>query len=221
MIVIFLGPPGSGKGTQAEALAKSRGWVKLSTGDMLRQEVAAASELGKKIDSIIQSGALVPDELVTSAVESAIKHLPQESFIILDGDPRSLAQAEALQALLPNLQQKIGMVFDFAIADQVILARLAGRAHCTNCNTTIQADPQDFNNNSLIDPCPSCHSHTLVRRKDDKPEIIANRLEIFHKAHNSIAEFYKNSDIIQQVNADMAPPEVAKQIDRLLSPLFA
>jgi len=220
MIVIFLGPPGSGKGTQADLLAQSRGWVKLSTGDMMRREVAMSTDLGKKIANILQSGGLVPDTLITEALIAAVKQLPEDSHIILDGYPRSLVQAQSLDRCLPELHQQIAVVFDFMIGNPIILDRLAGRYQCQTCHTSLQLSIEKRSNTTSIE-CPHCHAMTLSRRNDDNPEVIVKRLEVFSQAQQHLTDYYQNKGVLKKIDAALSPEAVAVQIETILSPLFA
>jgi adenylate kinase len=168
MILILLGAPGTGKGTQAKLLAQKCGWLHLSTGDMLRENVAQGTELGKEAKQYMDDGRLVPDELMIKMLLERIESPDVEVGLILDGFPRTLPQATALDEALERAGKCVDVAVNLAASDEEVVRRLSSRWMCRNCGTIT-------NNN--IDKCPACGSDQLFQREDDKPDKVRTRLE--------------------------------------------
>jgi len=210
MILILLGPPGAGKGTQAKRLEEMRGLVQLSTGDMLRAEVAAGSALGRKAKEIMDAGKLVPDEVIIGMIEGRLKH---HEGAILDGFPRTVAQAEALDAMLGKLGRRIDHVIELKVDEAALIDRIAGRFTCAKCGAGYH---ERFKPTAKPGVCDNCAGSEFVRRKDDNPETMKTRLEAYRQQTAPILPYYGARKLVRQVDG-MAPVEtVAAQIDAVL-----
>ena len=210
MILILLGPPGAGKGTQAKRLEETRGLVQLSTGDMLRAEVAAGSALGRKAKETIDAGKLVPDEVIIGMIEGRLKH---HEGAILDGFPRTVAQAEALDAMLGKLGRRIDHVIELKVDEAALIDRIAGRFTCAKCGAGYH---DRFKPTARKGVCDNCAGTEFVRRKDDNPETMKTRLEAYRQQTAPILPYYGARKLVRQVDG-MAPVEtVAAQIDAVL-----
>ena len=194
MNLILLGAPGAGKGTQAELLVKQLGIPAISTGNMLREAMANGTELGKKAKKYMDEGALVPDELILGIVADRVAQPDCEKGFILDGVPRTLAQAEALEAK----GVKIDHVVSIEVDDAAIEGRMTGRRVCAKCGASyhIVANPPKTEG-----VCDSCGG-SLVTRKDDKPETVRHRLEVYHASTEVLKDFYGKLGRLRIVNGN-------------------
>jgi len=182
MNLILLGAPGAGKGTQAELLVKKLGIPAISTGNMLREAIASGTELGKKAKGYMDEGSLVPDELILGIVADRVAQPDCKKGFILDGVPRTLAQAEALEAK----GVKIDYVVDIEVDDKAIEARMTGRRVCAKCGASYHVTANPPKTEGVCDSCGG----ELVIRKDDKPETVRHRLEVYHASTEVLKEFY-------------------------------
>jgi adenylate kinase len=173
LYLILLGAPGTGKGTQAKVLAERFGWPQISTGDMLREAVASGSELGKTAKGYMDAGALVPDELVIEMLAERIGRLDAQAGFVLDGYPRTLAQAQALDDVLSREGKRIDMAFNIVVPDDELVRRLGGRWLCRNCGAIYQ---ESTSPPMVAGKCDKCGGE-LYQREDDKPETVRARLE--------------------------------------------
>lgn len=191
MNLILLGPPGAGKGTVSAQLTQTMGIPQISTGDMFRKHLREETALGIEANGYIEKGELVPDHVVIRMVEERLKDADCQNGYILDGFPRTVAQAEAL-----NHFAKIDYVIDLEVDHDVVLKRLAGRRVCTKCNGT-------FHIAILSDPgiCPDC-KEPLVQRKDDSEETIRTRLEVYARQTAPLIEYYERSGLLRPIDAD-------------------
>jgi len=212
MNIILLGPPGAGKGTQAKTLAKNLGIAHISTGDILRQNVANGTELGKQAKDYMNKGLLVPDELVTKMVISRINEPDTKKGFILDGYPRNLKQAEALDKLLNEKNIKIDFVIDLVTKEEVIIQRLSGRLACKGCSGNYHITNMPPKKQMICDLCGS----ELYQRADDKEETIRKRLEVYLKESAPLIEYYQAKKSLQRVSADEEAGVVLDKIIRLV-----
>ena len=196
MNLILLGAPGAGKGTQAELLVKQLGIPAISTGNMLREAMANGTELGKLAKKYMDEGALVPDELILGIVADRVSQPDCEKGFILDGVPRTLAQAEALEAK----GVKIDHVISIEVDDAAIEGRMTGRRVCAKCGASyhIVANPPKAEG-----ICDSCGGELIVR-KDDKPETVRHRLEVYHASTEVLKDFYGKLGRLRTVNGDQS-----------------
>ena len=196
MNLILLGAPGAGKGTQAELLVKKLSIPAISTGNMLREAIANGTELGKKAKQFMDEGALVPDELILGIIGDRVAQSDCAKGFILDGVPRTLAQAEALEAKGIRIDHVVSIEVD----DSVIEGRMTGRRVCGKCGASyhVVANPP-----KVEGVCDSCGSE-LVIRKDDKPEIVRKRLEVYHATTEVLKDFYGKLGRLCVVNGDQS-----------------
>jgi adenylate kinase len=203
MILILLGPPGAGKGTQAKEIATRKGLVQLSTGDMLRAAGKAGTEIGVKAKAIMESGGLVPDEVVIGIVAERIDQPDCENGVILDGFPRTLPQAAALDAVLKKKRTKLDAVIELKVDDKVLVERIAGRFSCAKC----KASYHDLYKRPKVDGvCDVCQSTVFERRKDDSADTVRERLLVYYRDTSPLIGYYYATGNLRTVDG-MAPIE--------------
>ena len=196
MKLIFLGPPGAGKGTQAERISKLYGIAHISTGDMLRSQMREGTPLGAEAKGYIERGELVPDALIIAMVAERIKEADCENGFLFDGFPRTVAQAEALNDI-----SDIDMVIDIAVPAERILERIGGRRMCSGCGAGYHTSTYHQ------DTCEKCGSPLYIR-DDDKPETVKNRIAVYERQTKPLIEYYTNRGNLSRVNGDDAPDNV-------------
>ncbi len=217
MIIILLGPPGAGKGTQAEYLQRHHGLLKLSTGDMLRAAVASGSEIGRKAKAAIERGNLVSDEVAVAIVAERLAAGPGSAKgVILDGFPRTLGQAEALDRVLAERHRKVDMVVEIRVVDDVLVKRISGRFTCATCGAAYH---DTFNLPKVEGKCDVCGGGEFTRRVDDSAETVAARLEIYHRETAPLLPYYRARGLLRSVDGMAEIAQVAKEIDAILEPL--
>ena len=204
MNLILLGAPGAGKGTQAELLTKKLGIPAISTGNMLREAMASGSEHGKQLKQIIDRGDLVPDDVILSIVAERVAKDDCKNGFILDGVPRTLSQAEALDA--------IGIVIDHVISievdDAVIEGRMTGRRVCPKCGTTYHIVANPPKTSGICNQC----GEALMIRKDDAPETVRNRLQVYHAATEVLKDYYAKQGKLRKVQGDQPIEDAARDV---------
>ena len=201
---IFLGAPGAGKGTQAQMLARETGTLHVSTGDMLRGHVAARSELGGQAKAYMDKGQLVPDEIIIAMVKDRIAQPDAGKSWILDGFPRTLAQARALDESLPRAgtaDNGVSHVIYFEVPTESLIRRLSGRRTCSQCGAIWHVE---FNPTAVEGTCDTCGGE-LLQRSDDRPESIGKRLEVYRTQTEPLMDYYRAMDILIELAADRAP----------------
>lgn len=213
MNVVLLGPPGAGKGTQAERVAKSCEVPHVSTGDMLRDSVAKGTELGKLAKGYMERGELVPDDVIIGIVKERLLEPDAEKGFILDGFPRTLAQAIALESELSSLGRTIDFVVNIEVSDEEVVRRISGRRICRSCGKPYHVE---FNPPKVEGVCDVCGGQ-LYRRADDEPEAVRKRLEVYHEQTASLEGFYKERGVLVGVDGAKSVVEVSKDIESLLS----
>lgn len=207
MKLILLGPPGAGKGTQCKRIVERYGLVHLSSGDILRAERAAGTELGKKAQSYMDSGALVPDDLIINMMAGAMTNA--KGGYVLDGFPRTVVQAEGLEKALKKVGQTIDAVVDLQVDDAVISARMTGRRSCPKCGAVYHIENLKPKKAGRCDK--GCGA--LVQREDDKPEVVANRLKTYHQQTAVVVGYYqKAGNPILRINADQPIDQVTQSV---------
>ena len=190
MVVILLGPPGVGKGTQAVRLADNVGWEHVSTGDLLRAARREGTELGKKAQSYMDAGELVPDTLILDLVRDHLKGIAPEAGILFDGFPRTTAQAEGLEHVLQSVHRRVDRVIVFEASEDELVKRLSGRRSCPECGGVFNVH---FTPPATEGRCDRCGG-TLVQREDDKPETVRHRLEVYRDQTEPLIAWYEASD---------------------------
>ncbi len=196
MRLILLGPPGAGKGTQCKRIVEKYGIAHLSSGDILRAERAAGTELGSKAQSYMDSGALVPDELIIDMMIGAIKKA--SAGYVLDGFPRTVIQAEGLNQALSNAGEKIDAIVELQVPDSAILSRMTGRRSCPVCGQVYHIE----NLKPHVDGQCDKGCGPLVQRKDDTPDVVKNRLKTYHEQTAAVVGYYEDKFPILTINAD-------------------
>lgn len=214
MNLIFLGAPGSGKGTQAELLEKEKGLVKLSTGDMLRAAVEEGSGLGIRAMGYMEQGKLVPDALIIDLIASVISKPECQKGFILDGFPRTVAQAEALDGMLENSNLKINHVIDFTVDEDILVKRVAGRYSCSKCGAGYH---DEFKKPKEYGICDSCASTDFTRRKDDNAKTVKTRLEAYNKQTAPLSEYYAKKGLLREISGMQDIEKVQADITKALA----
>jgi adenylate kinase len=211
MNIILLGPPGAGKGTQSDFLRDHYTLTKLATGDMLRAAVAAGTELGKQAKAIMESGGLVSDDIVIGIIRDAIKECPKG--FILDGFPRTVAQAEALDEMLAKEDKKLDHVIELKVNDAEMVARISGRYSCGTCGAGYH---DTFKQPVKAGVCDSCGSSDFKRRDDDRAETVAKRLEAYHAQTAPLLPYYEERGALKSVDGMAAIEKVTAELQALL-----
>jgi len=209
MNLVLLGPPGAGKGTQAKLLEDSRSLAKLSTGDMLRAAVAAGTELGRKAGDIMERGQLVPDELVIKLIAERMDQGGSGQGYILDGFPRTIAQAEALDQLLKERGKKLDVVIVMAVDDEALIERIAGRFACADCG---EGYHDLYKLPKAKGVCDRCGGTQFVRRKDDNEEVVRSRLKAYHAQTEPLIDYYTGQGKVRTVDGMADIGAVQKEI---------
>ena len=204
-IVIFLGPPGAGKGTQSQLLKERNGFIQVSTGDLLREAVKNQTELGKLAKQYMDEGKLVPDDLIISLIKEKLQEYANKN-IIFDGFPRTIPQAESLDNLLSELNKNIDAVVLFKIDDEEVVKRLAGRRVCPACGAVYH---MIYNPPKTGEICDKCETK-LIQRDDDKEDVIRKRLEVYHLQTKPLVEYYKSKLI--EIDATENPEIIYNKI---------
>ena len=209
MNLILLGPPGAGKGTQAKRIEQEFAVVQLSTGDMLRAAVAAGTEVGAKAQAVMEAGGLVPDEIVVSIIAERIAEPDCAAGFILDGFPRTVAQAESLDTMLAEKGLRIDHVIEMQVDDKALIERLSGRFSCAGCGAAYH---DSFNRPKVEGVCDVCGGTEFTRRKDDNAETVGTRLEAYHGQTAPLLPYYGSRGALRSVDGMAEIDEVARQI---------
>jgi len=214
MNLILLGPPGAGKGTQARRLEDTRGLVQLSTGDMLRAMVAEGGPLGQQAKEIMAAGKLMPDELMVEIIGERISKPDVANGFILDGFPRTVAQAESLDAMLADKGLKLHHVIEMRVVDEVLVERVTGRYTCAKCGKGYH---DLFEKPKVEGVCDSCGGTEFKRRADDNAETVTTRLSQYHQQTAPILPYYQDHGVLKMVDGMADIDEVSRQIEAILA----
>ena len=214
MNLILMGLPGAGKGTQAEKIIDAYSIPHISTGDMFRDAMKNETELGLLAKSFIDKGELVPDEVTNGIVKDRLSQNDTEKGFLLDGFPRTLAQAEELDKILEELGKKVDNVLNIHVASEVLVDRLAGRFICKDCGATYH---KLFNAPKVEGTCDRCGGHNFYQREDDKPETVKNRLEVNIKNSEPILAYYENQQVLSTIDGDRDIQEVFVDIEKIIT----
>ena len=212
MKIIMLGAPGAGKGTQAKQIEDKYSIPHISTGDIFRANIKNGTELGKKAKQYMDQGALVPDELTCDLVMDRIQQDDCKNGFVLDGFPRTIPQAEALDAALGIINEKMDYAIDVDVPDENIVNRMSGRRACLNCGATYHLVSIPPKVEGICDRCGS----EIVLREDDKPETVQKRLKVYHEQTQPLIDYYKNQGILKSVDGTQPMDEVFKAIVTIL-----
>ena len=214
MKLVLLGPPGAGKGTQAQRLKERYGLAHLSTGDMLRGAVTAGTAVGREAKAIMDAGRLVPDEVINRLVDERIDEPDSAAGFILDGFPRTVVQAEALDAMLAKRGATLDGVIELQVDDEALVDRISGRFACARCGAGYH---DRFQPTARPEVCDACGSREFVRREDDNPETVRARLEAYHAQTAPLLPYYRGKGLVRAIDG-MAPiDEVTASIWRALN----
>ncbi len=212
MNIILFGPPGAGKGTQAQLIVKKHNYFQLSTGDLLRNEIKTNTDIGKQIEKIISKGNFVSDNIINDLLKATIKNLKYRDRIIFDGYPRSIDQSKELDIILKEFNQKIDLVISLNVSREIIEKRIIGRITCEKCNITLN----EFFNKDEINLHP-CGKDYFVKRNDDNLEIVMNRFDIYTKTTKPVLDFLSNNSNFHEIDGSLEINEITSKIDKFLN----
>jgi adenylate kinase len=211
-LVILLGAPGAGKGTHAKRLSSLLGIPHISTGDIFREEMEKNSELGQEVRRYVERGELVPDEVVNLVVKKRLSQDDCKKGFILDGYPRTLQQAEALEEILKELSLPLKKVINLVVSEEEVIRRLSGRRICRNCGAIFHIVNMPPKKEGICDYCGG----ELYQRDDDKPEAIRHRLAVYHKQTEPLIRFYEEKGLLVNVNCEVPLEQSVEEIVRIL-----
>ena len=212
MNIILFGPPGAGKGTQAQSIVKKHNYFQLSTGDLLRNEIKKKTDLGKEIEGIISKGNFASDEIVNKLLKNTILNLKFRDRIIFDGYPRSIEQAKNLDLILNEFDQKIDLIISLVVSREIIEKRIIGRVTCDKCNLTLN----EFFNKEEIDLHP-CGKEYFIKRKDDNLETIMSRYDIYNKTTEPVLNFLSKNSNFHEIDGTLEIDEITTKIDTFIN----
>lgn len=214
MVLILLGPPGVGKGTQGATLTEDLGWERIATGDLLRSARDTGTDLGRAAQEYMDRGDLVPDELIVALVREHLRELDEATSVIFDGFPRTVPQAEALDAVLEDVGRRVDGVLLLTAPDDVLVKRVSGRRSCTECGRLYNVFFDPPNVEGVCDVCGG----NLVHRDDDDPETVAHRLEVYREQTEPLVKYYEHTEArVIAVDGDRTMDEVRVAIHDALA----
>lgn len=213
MNLILMGLPGAGKGTQAEKIIDTYGIPQISTGDMFRAAIKNETVLGLKAKAFMDKGDLVPDEVTNGIVKERLAEDDTKNGFLLDGFPRTIDQAKALDEMLKDLNKTIDNVIEIHVAEDVLVERLAGRYICRNCGATYH---KIFNPTKVDETCDRCGGHEFFQREDDKPETVKNRLAVNIESSAPILAYYKKLGLLETIDGNRPIDEVFSDVQKII-----
>ena len=213
MNLIVLGPPGAGKGTQAKRIEERFGVVQLSTGDMLRAAVGSGGELGRQAAEVMEAGQLMPDDIMIQIISERIAQPDCANGFILDGFPRTVAQAKALDRMLVDVGLRMDHVIELRVDDEVLVERITGRFHCARCGAGYH---DSFQRPKVEGVCDVCGGTEFKRRHDDNEETVRARLAAYHEQTEPILPYYRRAGVLESVDGMAEIDEVTRQIMRVI-----
>ncbi len=213
MNLILLGPPGAGKGTQAKFLEQSRRLIQISTGEMLRHAAASSTETGKQLKSILAHGHFVPDEMIIGLIAERISQPDCQNGFLLDGFPRTVNQAEALDGLLSNLGFPLSAVIEIRVDEEALTERLVGRFNCSQCGASYHGR---FKPQKKAGTCDVCGGTNFLHRDDDRADVVGERFEAYRNLTTPLLPYYSKRGILHTVNGMADIEDVRKEIESLL-----
>ncbi|KRM71411.1 adenylate kinase [Lacticaseibacillus brantae] len=214
MNLILMGLPGAGKGTQAERIVDAYQIAHISTGDMFRAAMAAGTDLGLEAKRYIDQGQLVPDSVTDGIVKDRLGEPDTDSGYMLDGFPRTIQQAEALEQITADLNKPLDAVINIDVDPQILVDRLSGRFICKTCGATYH---KLYNPPKVAGTCDRCGGHEFFQREDDKPETVKNRLKVNIEMNTPLLDFYKERNVLYTVDGDQAIDKVFAEIQKILT----
>ena len=212
MNIILFGPPGAGKGTQAQFIVQKHNYFQLSTGDLLREQIRLKTNLGDEIEKLISKGQFASDEMVNSLLRQSITNLKFRDRIIFDGYPRNVEQAKNLEIILSEFNQKIGHIIFLNVSKDVIKKRIMGRMTCDKCNMTLN----EFFNKDQIELHP-CGKEFLIRRKDDNIDVVLTRYETYMKTTKPVLDFYSKNANFTEIDGADEIEQITNKINHVLN----
>lgn len=215
MRLILLGPPGAGKGTQSERMCRRYGLAALSSGDILRAQIRENTEVGKKAAQYVQAGTLVPDEVITAVMLAGVAEVPASPGFILDGYPRTEAQAQSLEAGLASSGVAIDKVLEFNMDDRLIVERIVNRRTCGKCGATYNLKFLPPSKDSVCDQC----GESLVQRADDREDVIVTRLETYRAETAPLVQYYARKGLLETFDASAPADEVEREVNGIVDRL--
>jgi len=216
MRIVLLGAPGAGKGTQCKRIVGRYGLLHLSSGDILRQQRAADTELGRKAQSYMDSGVLVPDDVIVEMMAGAISKAPESGFV-LDGFPRTVNQAAELDKSLASAGQRIDAVLNLKIDDRIIVGRMTGRRSCLKCGAVYHIE----NLKPKVEGICDNDGTELIQRPDDRVEVVMSRLKTYHLQTEAVVDYYKNNNTVYDIDANKSADEVSTSVFEKLDALVS
>ena len=212
MNIILLGPPGAGKGTQAQKIVKKHNYFQLSTGDLLRNEIKKNTKTGKEIEEKISKGNFVSDEIVNKLLKDCLNELKYRDRIIFDGYPRTIDQSKNLDNILKEFNQKIDLIISLHVSREVIEKRIIGRITCEKCNITLN---KFFDQDQMkLHPCGSNH---FIKRKDDNSEILMKRYDVYVKTTQPVIEYLSKKGNFLEIDGTLKIEEISSKIDTFIN----
>ena len=218
-VVVFLGPPGAGKGTQAKAEAEARDLLYVATGDALRSACARGTDMGLQAKRYMDAGELVPDDVIIGLVREILEESPDGQGVLFDGFPRTIGQAEALDRLLADRGGALAGILYFDVPAEAVVARLGGRRVCRKCGATYHIEHLPPRVEGQCDSCPD--GGELYQRDDDKPETVHERLRVYHEQTAALLDYYTARGLLVRIDADQSIPDVREAMQAAINVLAA